>query len=67
MRYKTGDERRKAGCSFSQGDGPCSQAYGASCPGILWAPLVCEKAAFALGGDHWASGPLRTVDIVSRD
>lgn len=49
------------------GGEPCPHAQRASCPGILWAPLVCERAAFALQGDLWTSGPLRTGDIVSRD
>ena len=47
--------------------GPCLQAEGTFYAIILWAPLVCERAAFALGGGHCTSGPLRTADIVSRD
>lgn len=54
--------------AWSHGEGdPVPKPREHPLPGILWAPFVHERAAFALGGDPWASGPLRTVDIVSRD
>lgn len=67
MPSKTGGGRWKAECSVPWGAGPCLQAEGTFYASILWAPLVCERAAFALGGDHCTSGPLKTTDIVSRD